>query len=145
MKTRALFLSALFLFPWVGQALITTNNTTAASNPSGINGFDWSGVVNFNGSSAVAVDPYWLLTAAHVADDFGNTSFTVNGQTYNQVGEIYNPTADLALIQLDRAMPSYYSIYVGSYPTIPTRNRLTGLMVGYGVTGTVVDQYNYTF
>ncbi|MCC7300134.1 MAG: PEP-CTERM sorting domain-containing protein, partial [Verrucomicrobia bacterium] len=42
-------------------------------------------------------------------------------------------------------MPSYYSIYVGSYPTIPTRNRLTGLMVGYGVTGTVVDQYNYTF
>lgn len=122
-----------------GFAIITTNNTAAAQQPSG---FDWGCVCQFNGSSAVAVDPYWLLTAAHVADDFGNTSVTVNGQTYNQVGEIYNPTADLALIQLDRALPGFYSLYSGNYPT---GNRLTGIMVGYGVTGTVVDQYNYTF
>jgi hypothetical protein len=144
MKTSALYLIAGILFPFAGQAIITTNNTMAGTNPSGINGFNWDYVIKFNGSSSVAVDPYWLLTAAHVADDFGNTSVTVNGQTYNQVGEIYNPTADLALIQLDRALPGYYSIYTGTYPT-SSKNRLTGIMAGYGVTGTVVDQYNYTF
>lgn len=144
MKASTVLLIVLLMSCLPGQAIITTNNTMAGTDPSGINGFNWDYVVNFNDSSSVAVDPYWLLTAAHVADDFGNTSVTVNGQTYNQIGEIYNPTADLALIQLDKALPGYYSLYAGPYPT-QTNRRLTGLMVGYGVTGAVVDQYNYTF
>ena len=122
-------------------AIITTNNTAAEQQPVS---FNWDYVCKFNGSSAVAVDPYWLLTAAHVADDAGNSSVTINGQTYNQVGEVYHPTADLALIQLDRALPGWYSIYAGSYLT-PTRARFDAIMVGYGVTGTVVDESNYTF
>ena len=144
MKEKLLFLVICSLLPLAGEAIITTNNTNAATDPSGINGFNWNYVVNFNGSSSVAVDPYWLLTAAHVADDFGNTSVTVNGQTYNQVGEVYHATADLALVKLDRALSGFYAIYSGTYPTA-SKNRLSAIMAGYGVTGTVVDQYNYTF
>jgi hypothetical protein len=139
---KVVFFAVCCVLPLLeGFAIITTNNISAGQAPVG---FDWNYVVNFNGSSSVAIDPYWLLTAAHVADDFGNTSVMVNGQTYNQMGEIFHATADLALIQLDRALPGFYTVYSGTYPTT-SKNKLNAIMVGYGVTGTVVDQYNYTF
>lgn len=133
------------------MALVTDDNATAETNPSGSTGFNWDYVVNFRDSSAVAVDTHWILTARHVADDGGTGSFTIGGTTYTPVETVnHDPVddpdntdpADLALVRVDNPLPDFYDMYTGTYPTAPPQ-RLESLMVGYGITGTVVDQNNY--
>ena len=145
-RNVAVVLLVVALLPATSRAIITTNVVLSQTNPLATTGFDWDYVGGFNygsyTSSAVAVSQYWLLTAAHVADDVGNTTIAIAGGTYNQVDEKYHPTADLALIKLNRPLPSYYEIYAGSYPS--GSGRLTGLLVGYGTTGTVDNATNYT-
>lgn len=137
---KPVILLVLLMYPFVLKALVTPNDSLSLTDPQGTYGFDWDYVVNFNQSSAVAISPYWLLTAAHVADDFGNTSITVNSITYNQVDEIYHPTADLALIKLDAPLPGYYEIHTGGYSV----SRPEVLVVGYGGVGSITSTTNYT-
>jgi hypothetical protein len=125
------------LLPLVGQAIITSNNTIAATDPFGSNGFNWDYVYNYKNSSAVAVDPYWILTAAHVADDAGTGSLLIGGVTYSQQEIIYHGTADLALVRYDQALPGYYSLYTGELVPKNPNNKLSVVMVGFGTTGTV--------
>jgi hypothetical protein len=144
MKPINAFVLLLALFLNSAHGLVTENNATAETNPFGATGFDWTHVVSFNGSSAVAIAPNWLLTARHVADDLGNTSVTVNSVVYNQIGEVYHPTADLALVELDKNLPGYYDVYTGTYPT-QQGQRKNVLAVGYGNTGTVASTTTYTW
>jgi len=61
-------------------------------------------VGQFGGASAVAIDPYWVLTAAHV----DGSQFVLPGiGTYNVVQDITHPFADLRLLQVDQPMPVY--------------------------------------
>lgn len=129
MKKRILYLVAFFLLPFAGQAIITANNTIAETNPFALTGFNWDYVYNYRGCSAVAVDPYWIITAAHVG---GGSNLTINSTTYFQQETVYHPTADLALIRFDKALPGYYGRYSGS---VYVGDDV--LMVGYGNTGTV--------
>jgi len=110
---------------------------------------NWDYVYNWNGSSAVAVDPYWMITAAHVADDRGGevgSTIDIGGSTYTLQEILYheatsgNP-ADLALLRFDKALPGYYELYDGTFPTFPPRKKLDVILVGYGVTG--VDNGSY--
>lgn len=135
------FSAALFLLldPSV-QAIVTSDLATSETDPSTIpeySSFDWSGVYRHPDGSAVAVDTYWLLTAAHVADYGGAGTITSGGTTYYQQEIVYNDNnADLALIRYDKAFPDFYSLFTGDL-TLPGSREVSGLLVGYGNTGTV--------
>lgn len=130
----------ILLTPCICNALVAPDGAMALTDPSGDIGLNWDYVLKFNNSSAVAIDPYWLLTVAHVADDAPHSSVVIGATTYNQIGEVYHPTADLALIQLDAALPDYYQIYTGGYAA----SRPEVAMVGYGGVGTITDTKNFT-
>ncbi len=124
----------LFLIGWVAsaQAIVVENYTIAASAPPGL---DWSHVYYYKGSSAVAVDDYWILTARHVADDGGTGSLTIDGTVYTQQEIINHPLADLALVRYDKALPGYYPLYTGDLLPQGEDPKLQVLMVGFGTMG----------
>jgi hypothetical protein len=124
----------LMIVPLVGSAIITGNNTLAETDPFESTGFNWDYVYNYKNSSAVAVDPYWILTASHVADDSPNGDLTIGTTTYYQQEIIYHNTADLALVRYDKALPGFYDLYAGS---LYVGDDI--LMVGYGNTGSVTS------
>ncbi|WP_372798135.1 trypsin-like serine protease [Pontiella sp.] len=113
-------------------------------------GMDWSFIYNYRDATAVAVDHYWVLTAAHVADDFTShtkSNLTINGETYYQQEEVFHPTADLALVRYDKPFPGYYALHSGEIYSGPIHNRVYQelLMVGYGYKGAVyTDHFSQT-
>jgi hypothetical protein len=103
---------------------------------------DWDYIYQYKNSSSVAVDHYWILTAAHVADDGGSGSLVIGGETYTQEEVIVHPTADLALVRYDKPFPGYYplhdgEIYTTSGPGGHLKTYQELIMSGYGRTGTV--------
>jgi len=90
---------------------------------------DWSYVYNVNGSSGVAIDDYWVLTAHHVADD-GSANLT--GHT--AVETVYNYDADLALVRYDTALPSHYD-----YTSSTSFSGSEVIMIGFGRNGNVTQ------
>ncbi len=140
---RKYALALLFLVAGLNAfAVVTGNNTIAASNPTGYGyTLDWSYVYRVNaaggGGTGIPVDPYWLLTAAHVADDASPAKVAIGNATYNATSVVYHGTADLALLQFSSPIfaGGYYPIYTGAFPTHPPSSKLTGLLVGYGYAG----------
>ena len=105
--------------------------------------FNWDHIYNYKGSSATAVDHYWILTAAHVADDGGTGNLTINGETYIQQEVVFhaqaadpdgNPTADMALVRYDKPFPGYYLLA----DTVPMSSDI--IICGYGFSGDVVAE-----
>lgn len=155
MKQRFAILGWIVAFglsPGAARAIITADASVATNAPTGIWNVDWSNVYNYQGSSGVAVGPYWLLTAAHVGDDLFSTTLTINGTNYYQQEIIFHSVAhdpahsnkaDLALIRYDKAFPGYSPLYIGSFPTqtFPKDKRLNAVLVGFGTTGTVFSSY----
>lgn len=133
-NTKKVLSGSLFLLAAVfsAHAIITGDNTTAESDPSGTTGLNWDYVYNYKNSSSVAVDPYWILTAAHVADDGGDGALTIDSTAYTQQEIVYHDTADLALVRYDKALPGSYALFTGTFSTSAEM-----LMVGFGNTGTV--------
>jgi len=75
----------------------------------------------------VAIDPYWVLTAAHV----DGSQFVLPGiGTYNVVQDITHPFADLRLLQVDQPMPVYARL------DMQDDVGATVTFAGYGLTGT---------
>lgn len=138
--------AVLLLIATSARGIVTGNITVSESNPNGYapyTDFDWNYVYQVGGASGVAIAPYWLLTAKHVTP--GN--IVVNSITYNLVQTIAHPSADIRVAQYDKMFPGYYPIYTGSFPGIPEppSQRLTGIMVGFGRTGTVLTQTTYNW
>ncbi len=132
------------------SAIVTENQATSETDPSSALGIEWDHVYNYKGATAVAVHPYWLLTAAHVADDATSWSTTVGSTTYTEQELVYHSAsddpdhtsdADLALVRLDHALPGYYDIYTGTYPAPPPpmTEKLDAAIIGFGRAGTVVS------
>lgn len=116
-------------------AIIVQDYVTAEAAPSEADSaldLNWNYVYNYNNASAVAVDPYWILTAKHVG--WAN-SFSSDGTVY--LTQQIKTTNDLALIRVDKALPGHYGLYTGDAPALS--NQL--LMVGYGTTGTVSSSF----
>ncbi|MCX6998624.1 MAG: trypsin-like serine protease [Kiritimatiellaeota bacterium] len=137
MKRKAIFFIACacaLLAPSSGHAIVTSNNATAEQAPSGL---IWDYVYKHPDVSAVAVDRYWIITAAHVADYGGPGTLTIGGTNYLQQEIVYHESADLALIRYDKELPGYYPLYTGTFPTQPPSLKLSVILVGYGYTGTV--------
>jgi hypothetical protein len=131
MMKRMLWLVGVILlagFP-EGQAIITGNDALSTQAPSGM---DWGYVYNYKNCSSVAISPYWILTAAHVADDAGNGSLLIGSTTYLQQEVVFHPEADLALVRYDKPLPGFYALYSGD---LYAGDGL--IMIGYGNTGTV--------
>lgn len=110
---------------------MVSDYATAEQAPSGLN---WDYVYNYKNSSAVAVDAYWILTAAHVADDGGSGSLTIDSTTYTQQEIVFHDEADLALVRYDQPLPGSYDFYTGAFSGAEEM-----IMVGFGTTGVVVD------
>jgi hypothetical protein len=134
------------------RAIVVADYVTATNTPTGIWNVNWNYVYNYKVGSAVAVGSHWLLTAAHLADDAGVGTISVNGTNYYQREIIFHAAAndpehtnraDLALVRFDKEFPGYYPLYTGDFPTVLKRSdlRLNAVMVGYGVTGTVYSTY----
>jgi hypothetical protein len=118
------------------DAIAVADLVVAESSPTQVTAyadFDWDFVYNYKGSSAVAVDDYWLITAAHVADDGGSGALTINGEVYTQMQRVYHPTADLALVRYDKALPGFYPRATQT----PIGSEL--ILVGFGRAGNVVS------
>jgi hypothetical protein len=60
-------------------------------------------------ANAVAINPYWAITVAHV----GGMQLNLEGTTYTAVESITHPTADLRLLRFDTVLPHTTSIYYG--------------------------------
>lgn len=130
------------LFSAVGQvqAIAVADLPTSEAPPANEGyTFNWGHVHQYNGSSSVAVDHYWVLTAGHVATGPGSITndmeiytqqeFVMHSQAADPDG---NPTADLALIRFDKPFPGYYLLH----DSIPQNTEV--LVVGYGFPGDVV-------
>lgn len=128
--------------------VVTSDQATSETDPAGPMGINWDYVYPYKGSSAVAVSPYFLLTAHHVADDAPSWSTTISGTVYTELEVIYHspaddpdPThttaADLALVRLDKALPGHYDIYSGAFSTSSPPRALELVMIGFGYAGTV--------
>jgi hypothetical protein len=132
--------SALVFITLKSYAIVTDDLATSESDPGTIaaySAFDWTGIYRHPDGSGVAVDQYWLLTAAHAADYGGNGAITAGSTTYLQQEIVYSDAdADLALIRYDKAFPVYYSLFSGDL-TPHGSTLLEGILVGYGNTGTV--------
>ena len=121
------------------EAIATADVTTSESNPTNQTSyadFNWDYIYRYKNSSGVAVDAHWLLSAAHVADDPGSGALSINGDAYTQMQRVFHPTADLALIRYDRALPGFYPLHTGNVVR-PHNTNPELLMVGWGWTGAV--------
>jgi len=133
------------MFCWGGMnracAIAVQDYSVAEADPAEAGyALDWGFIYNYKNASAVAVDHYWILTAAHVADDGGAGDLTVDGEDYTQQEIVFHPSADLALVRYDKPFPGYYALHAGEihngkngagrvyYPLI---------MAGYGYAGAV--------
>ncbi|RKX39292.1 MAG: hypothetical protein DRP64_14455, partial [Verrucomicrobia bacterium] len=122
------------------QAIAVDDYSVAETNPA-VAGYslDWDYIYKYKNASSVAVDHYWILTAAHVGDDGGTGSLVVDGEAYTQQEIVFHDTADLALVRYDRPFPGYYLLHDDEIYTGPKQNPSYQelLMAGYGYAGTV--------
>jgi hypothetical protein len=118
-------------------AIVVQNYSVATNAPTGDWDLNWDYVYNYKQSSAVAVGEYWILTAAHVADDGGTGALAVNGVIYYQQEVIFHNTADLALVRFDKPFPGFYSLHAGEIYTGAGRSKTYRelILVGFGFDG----------
>lgn len=132
---------SLLLLTGNADAIATADQSTSEAPPSDAGYLlNWDYVYSYKSASAVAVDHYWILTAAHVADDTNSkTNLVIDGVTYYQQEKVFHDTADLALIRYDKKLPGYYLLNEGEIYTGSKRDPSysTLLMVGYGYPGSV--------
>jgi len=86
----------------------------------------FTSVGTYAGASAVAIDPFWVLTARHI--DGGNFSTPELG-TFNVLEDHASPDSDLRLLKVDHAISNYTRI-----STLDMTNQEVSL-VGFGGTG----------
>lgn len=115
-------------------AIVVQDYSVATNAPSGDWDLNWNYIYNYKQSSAVAVGEYWILTAAHVADDPPSGDLSIGATTYYQQEIIYHSSADLALVRYDKPMPGFYPLYTGLFLIDDEM-----ILVGFGNTGTVTD------
>lgn len=104
----------------IASAVMVVNNDTLAAP-------DNSYIGRWNGSSAVAIGPNWVISAKHVGGVVGGY-FTMHGESYRAVEIREHATQDLILIRVAETLPGYHRI--AANPDIGT----LALLGGWGVT-----------
>ena len=123
------------------RAIAVADNAAAEADPA-LKGYslDWDYIYEYKSSSSAAVDHYWILTAAHVADDGGSGALTIDGEIFTQQEVVFHPSADLALVRYDKPFPGYYALHDGEiHNNRKGANRVYYplIVAGYGYAGTV--------
>lgn len=92
-------------------------------------GWQWQGTFDTGAGFflGTAIAPNYFITARHV--DFGST-FIYQGQSYNTIGSIAAPGADLRLWQVDGTFSSYAPLYDASVDGLETGKSL--VVIGRG-------------
>lgn len=139
----------LFLVPVFAEAIATASRETSETPPTEAGfTFDWNHVYRYKGASGVAVDHFWILTAAHVADDLQNGDLMIDGQTNVQREIVYHSSAsdpdghadaDLALVRFTDRLPGYYPLATSA----PQGTEL--IMCGFGLPGDVIMERNTAY
>lgn len=128
---------------WRAGAIVVEDYSVATNPPSGSWDLNWDYVYNYKNSSSVAVGEYWILTAAHVADDGSSGDLTIDGTTYFQQEIIFHAgaddpentgNADLALVRYDKPLPGFYDLYTGSFSASSEL-----ILAGFGNIGSVFE------
>lgn len=143
---RIVAINVVLLFPMRSLGVVVGNYTAAEDDPQNYGySIAWNQIYRVNasagGGTGVPVGLYWLLTAAHVADDNTPPQVQVGLTTYTAANVFYHPQADLALLQFSSPVFSsgYYPLYTGGFPN--SAPYLLGVLVGYGYNGTVSSTY----
>ena len=154
LSAALLLISASSSLGIVVEYVDDNNDDVADSESAPLGDWDvnWDYVYNYKGSSAVAIDSYWLLTAAHVADDAPSWNMTIDLTTYTEQFYVdhsaaadpeHATTADLALVRVDNPLPGYYDIFTGDPAP---ESKLSAVLIGFGYGGTVnVGGASYAF
>jgi hypothetical protein len=125
------------------QAIATSNDVISAQSPANQGyAFNWDYIYKYKNASSVAVDHYWILTAAHVADDTASGNLVIDGEAYTQREIVFHSTADLALVRYDKPFPGYYALHAGEIHDGQNGSRRTYyplIMTGYGYPGAVAS------
>jgi hypothetical protein len=66
-------------------------------------------VGKWNGSSAVAIGPNWIVTARHNGGNL-NTKFKLNGVYYTTSAIFSHASADIAVVRLNEDLPGWHAI-----------------------------------
>lgn len=123
----------------IALANLATGETSPTNTSSAFNTFNWDHVYEYKNASSVAVDHYWILTAAHVADDGGNGDLVINGITNIQQEVVQHPFADLALVRYDQPLPGYYPLG----DSVPVGENV--VFCGFGFSGNVISTQNSAY
>ena len=147
MKRVSVLLSLFWVFTVVSRvgAIAVDDYDIAEVSPTNVGyNLELDFVYNYKVSTAVAVDHYWILTAAHVGDDGGTGDLVIDGKTYHQQEVVLHDSADLALVRYDEPLPGHYLLLTGDiyheeggYFGSKVWHEL--LMSGYGYAGTLSD------
>jgi hypothetical protein len=145
-RTAAALATLILTLQGTALAIVTNNEETSDNDPStytllGHTGFDWDGVGSGGAKSVVAVDPYWVISAKHAELSIGGTVW-IDGTSYTIEDKVDNPGSDLSLMQVDKAIPTYYDIYTGSLD-MSGSERTQVLLVGTGKAGSKTDNTTY--
>lgn len=70
---------------------------------------DLAFIGEWNGSSAVAVGPRTIITAAHVGGGAG-MSFVMDGRAYASIDAVTHPAADLMVVHLGEDLPGWHDL-----------------------------------
>ncbi len=106
--------------PSIGAGVVTE---PGFAFPEPANGF----VGQWNGSSAVAIAPNWIVTAAHT-NFRSNANFRMDGVVYTPITHHIHPTMDVMVIQVNGTFPGYHDIS----DTIPDPGQEV-ILGGYGL------------
>jgi hypothetical protein len=147
-----ILLLGLLILSCPAGAIVTKNYLTSQDPPTGEWDFNWEYLYNYKNCSSVAISPYWLLTASHVADDYSSWDMTLGDVTYTEQFVVHHKNtydqdpnhgygSDLALVRLDNPLPGYYDLYEDS------ADDMDAVLTGFGYRGTVLEnntQYTMT-
>ncbi len=105
-----------------------------------------TGVGRWNGSTAVAISPRWVLSVQHIPASPG-IIFHLDGEQYESVEVHYNVPADLALIKVDRDMHIFNRLSArapvnNEIVTVGGWGRLRGLPRDGGGWNLIPTEYN---
>lgn len=113
-------------------ALAIVNTGAILENPEG------AVIGRWNGSTAVAIDERWVLTALHVKGNPNRHTFRSRGVDYEADLRITHGSADLALIRLAEPLPGFHRVA----DRVDVGDRV--LIGGMGVTGDASTGYQWT-
>lgn len=116
MRTRVLAFAIATAIPAFSLAIFPNNGADT----------HFTSVGTFGGASAVAIDPFWVLTARHVD---GGVFSTPELGSFNVVEDYASPDADIRLVKVDHAIANYTRIL-----DMNMTDRQVSL-VGFGGTG----------